>query len=73
MPSPTEIATAQLPSLIGLSNCPLLINVCIDANVSESPYLIIPGAKRYPAQNIAALPSQLTHSQVVIICRKGKK
>jgi rhodanese-related sulfurtransferase len=72
MPSPTEITSSQLFRLIGLPHCHVLIDVCIDADFSESPYLI-PGAKRHPAQNIAALASQLTHSRVVVICQKGKK
>ena len=72
MPSPTEITTAQLSRLIGLPHCPVLIDVSIDADFSESPYLI-PGAKRHPAQDIAELVPQLIHSSVVIICQKGKK
>jgi hypothetical protein len=48
------------------------MEVGIDADFSESPYLI-PGATRHPAQDIAALVPQLTHSRVVIICQKGKK
>ena len=72
MLSPTEITSSQLFRLIGLPHCPVLIDVCIDADFSESPYLI-PGAKRHPAQDIAALVPQLTHSRVVIICQKGKK
>jgi rhodanese-related sulfurtransferase len=54
MPSPTEITTAQLSLLIGLPHCPVLIDVCMDADFSESSYLI-PGAKRYPDQDAAAI------------------
>ena len=72
MPSPTEITTAQLSRLIRLPHCPVPINVCIDTDFAESPYLI-PGAKRHSAQDIAVLASQLTHMQVVIIAKMAKK
>jgi hypothetical protein len=54
MPSPTASTTDQLYRLIGLPHCLMLINVCIDADFSERPYLI-PGAKRHPAQDAAAI------------------
>ncbi len=72
MPAFNEISPAQLIRLIGTPACPVLIDVCIDDDFAEDPYLI-PGARRYPYNDINALTETLDGRGAVIICQKGKK
>ena len=72
MPSPTRITVSQLSRLIGLPDCPILIDVCIDEDFDEDPRLI-PSAFRYPFHNIAALAPELKGKRTIVLCQKGKK
>ncbi|PIB24061.1 sulfurtransferase [Amylibacter kogurei] len=72
MPSPNEISISKLSRLIGTPNCPILIDVSIDADFNADPYLI-PTATRHLFDNIAALVPTLQGKSVVVICQKGKK
>ena len=54
MPSPTEITVAQLSRLIGLPECPVIVDVCTDDDFAADPNLI-PTAIRHPFSDIATL------------------
>jgi rhodanese-related sulfurtransferase len=72
MASPTEITVSQLCKLIGTPECPVIIDVRIDEDFAEEPYLI-PSAFRYRFDQVQQLAGQLTESRVVIYCQKGLK
>ncbi|MEP0942590.1 MAG: sulfurtransferase/chromate resistance protein [Rhizobiaceae bacterium] len=72
MPSPTQITPSQLNRLIGTPDCPVIIDVCIDADFQEDPRLI-PTARRHPFPQIMELADELQGKRVVIVCQKGKK
>ncbi|MFT5707318.1 MAG: rhodanese-related sulfurtransferase [Oceanospirillaceae bacterium] len=77
MASPTEITCPQLSRLIGTSDCPIIIDVRIDADFAADPYLI-PSAFRHPFNRIIEIADQLlhdkpAHKRVVIYCQKGFK
>ncbi|MEL6963094.1 MAG: sulfurtransferase/chromate resistance protein [Pseudomonadota bacterium] len=72
MPSPTEITAAQLSRLIGTPKAPVLIDICLDEDFNDDPRLI-PGAFRYPFQEMASLASTIAGKRVVVICHKGQK
>jgi rhodanese-related sulfurtransferase len=67
-----EISPANLMRLIGTPACPALIDVCIDDDFADDPYLI-PTAKRHPFADHVGLQAQLSGKDAVIICQKGKK
>ena len=72
MASPTEITISQLHRLIGTSDCPLIVDVRIDEDFEDDPYLI-PGAFRHSFSQIKSLASQVKNSRVIIYCQKGLK
>lgn len=72
MPSPTEITVAQLARLIGLPECPVIVDVCTDDDFAADPNLI-PTAIRHPFSDIATLAPALAARRVVVVCQKGLK
>lgn len=72
MPSPTEITVPQLSRLIGTPNAPIIIDVCIDEDFAENPFLL-PTARRHPFDDVDTLAAQLQGERVVVYCQKGKK
>lgn len=72
MSSPTEITNIQLLRLIGTPSCPVIIDVSIDADFSDDPYLI-PTAMRHPYDQIETLAADHIGKKVVVICQKGLK
>ncbi|MEH6446552.1 MAG: sulfurtransferase/chromate resistance protein [Oceanospirillaceae bacterium] len=72
MASPTEITCSQLSRLVGTSDCPIIIDVRIDADFAADPFLI-PSAFRHPFNRIMEIADQLLHKRVVIYCQKGFK
>ena len=72
MPSPTTITVSQLSRLIGTPDCPVIIDACIDEDFNLDPYLI-PGAFRYPHDQITLLATRLKDCKVVVVCQKGLK
>ncbi len=72
MPAPNEITPQQLLRLIGTPECPVLVDICIDADFAEDPYLI-PGAFRHPHTDIPGLIDRLNGAACIVICQKGKK
>ncbi len=72
MPSPTTITLQQLSRLIGTSDAPVLIDVCIDEAFNEDSRLI-PGAFRHPFTDIASIVPRVKDQRVVVVCQKGLK
>ncbi|WP_371224124.1 chromate resistance protein ChrB domain-containing protein [Roseovarius sp. 2305UL8-3] len=72
MPAPNEITVAQLNRLIGTSECPEIVDICIDPDFAEDPYLI-PGSWRHPHSDIPGLITRLSGARAVIVCQKGAK
>lgn len=72
MPSPNEISIAQLARLIGTPAAPTVVDVCLDPDYEADPRLI-PGAFRWPHDDILALAPGLAGARVVIACQKGLK
>jgi rhodanese-related sulfurtransferase len=72
MPSPSEITVQQLSRLIGLPDCPVLVDVCIDEDFAADPSLI-PTAIRHPFSEIETLAPKLAGRKVVVVCQKGLK
>lgn len=72
MPAPNTITPSQLMRRIGTPDCPILIDVCIDADFAEDPRLI-PTSRRHSFADIAALVPSVGDHPVIVICQKGKK
>lgn len=72
MASPTEITAAQLSKLIGLPNCPALIDIRIDEDFAAHPRLM-PGARRRRHTDVQSWLSDYAGRKCVVICHKGKK
>ena len=72
MASFNEISVTALSKLIGLPDCPVLVDVRIDEDFDEDPHLV-PGAFRCNHLKVADLESSLRGRQVVVYCQKGLK
>lgn len=72
MASYNEISTAALTRLIGTPDCPVLLDVRLDADFDADPYLI-PGARRKPFDAVGDLVESLRGKQAVVYCQKGLK
>jgi len=72
MPAPNEITAPQLNRLIGTPDCPDIIDVCIDEDFADDPYLI-PGSRRHPHTDFPGLIEKLTTQRAIIVCQKGLK
>lgn len=72
MAAPNEITVSQLLRLIGTPDAPAIVDVCIDADFGDDPYLI-PGSIRHPHTDISGLISAHSGRACVIVCQKGRK
>jgi len=72
MPALNEISPINLMRLIGTPQCPIIIDVCTDEDFNVDAALI-PTARRHSHHDVAALVTQLTGQQVVVVCHKGLK
>jgi rhodanese-related sulfurtransferase len=72
MPAPNEIPIQNLNRLIGLPDCPEIVDVCTDADFAEDAYLL-PGAWRHDHQDLSGLAASLRGKRAVVYCQKGKK
>ncbi|QDG79042.1 sulfurtransferase/chromate resistance protein [Labrenzia sp. PHM005] len=72
MPAPNQITPLQLSRLIGTPECPVLVDVRIDEDYQEDPYLI-PGSFRHSYLDIDGLAAKIGGQKCVVICQKGKK
>ncbi len=72
MPAPNEITVAQLNRLIGTPDRPQIVDICIDPDFAEDPFLI-PGSWKHPHSDIPGLIKRLQGQPAVIVCQKGIK
>lgn len=72
MPPPALIKPKQLARLVGLPDCPRIVDVCIDEDFALDPALV-PGAVRHPFARIEELVPEFADERVVVVCQKGLK
>ena len=72
MPAPDEITPQQLNRLIGTPECPEIVDVSMEGDFNEDPYLV-PGSWRHPHTDAPGLVAKLNGVRAVIICQKGRK
>lgn len=72
MPAPNEISVSQLNRLIGTPECPVIVDISIDPDFKDDPYMI-PGSFRHPHTDIAGLKERLGNRPAVITCQQGIK
>ena len=72
MPAPNEITPQQLLRLIGTPECPVIVDISIDPDFADDPFLI-PGSFRHPHTDIPGLISRLQGKACVVTCQKGIK
>ena len=67
-----EISPSQLSRLIGLPDCPAIIDLRIDEDFDADPQ-VLPGAVRFPHTDLAAITAYLEGRRSVVYCQKGRK
>jgi rhodanese-related sulfurtransferase len=72
MAAPNEISPQQLLRLIGTPNAPMIIDISIDPDFADDPFMI-PGAFRHPHTDIAGLVALLGDRPAVVTCQQGIK
>lgn len=72
MAAPNEITSAQLLRLIGTPECPIIVDISIDPDFEDDPFLI-PGAFRHPHTDVPGLITRLDGRPCVITCQQGIK
>ena len=72
MAAPNEITVAQLNRLIGTPECPAIVDISIDPDFEDDPYLI-PGSFRHPHTDPAGLITRTAGQRVVVTCQRGIK
>ncbi|GAA0778344.1 sulfurtransferase [Roseibium denhamense] len=72
MPAPNQITPVQLNRLIGTPECPVLVDVRIEEDYQEDPFLI-PGSFRHSHLDIDGLVNKVNGRDTVVVCQKGKK
>lgn len=72
MAAPNEITPQQLLRLIGTPDAPMIVDISIDPDFTEDPFMI-PGAVRHPHTDIAGLLDLIGNKPVVITCQQGIK
>ena len=70
MPSPNCLAPDKLFRLLGRPDTPALIDVRSDEDAGADPRLV-PGARRLPAEDVAAWAPALAGRAAVVICAEG--
>jgi rhodanese-related sulfurtransferase len=72
MAAPNEITVPQLLRLIGTPDAPVIVDISIDPDFADDPFLI-PGAFRHPHTDFAGLMDRLQGRPCVVACQKGIK
>ncbi len=72
MPAPNEIIPTQLNRLIGTPDAPVIIDVRIDVDFEDDPYLI-PGSIRLPHTDLDTIADRAGAGPVVVVCQQGHK
>ncbi|MBO9449624.1 chromate resistance protein [Tropicibacter sp. R16_0] len=72
MPAFNSVSPNVLMRRIGTPDCPVIIDVRIDADFDDDPHLI-PSSFRWPRARVEELSSELRGKDVVVVCQKGLK
>ncbi len=72
MAAPNEITVSQLLRLIGTPDAPVLVDISIDPDFTDDPFLI-PGMFRHPHTDIPGLVQRLAGRPCVVTCQQGIK
>ncbi len=72
MAAPNEITPNQLLRLIGTTDAPVIVDVCIDEDFAADPRHI-PTSYRHPHTDLPGLAERLQGKRAVIACQKGLK
>lgn len=72
MAAPNEITCKQLLRLIGLPDSPVIVDISIDPDFAEDPFLI-PGSWRHPHTDFDGLLARLDGRACIITCQQGIK
>ena len=72
MAAPNEITPTQLLRLIGTPDAPVIVDISIDPDFADDPYLI-PGAFRHSHTDLAGLKQRLGDRACVVTCQRGIK
>ncbi|MGL4437754.1 MAG: chromate resistance protein ChrB domain-containing protein [Bosea sp. (in: a-proteobacteria)] len=72
MSSTNSISIDKLAKLIGRPDCPVLIDVCIEADFASDPRLV-PSAIRRSHTDVEVWAPAFSGQDVVVICQKGLK
>lgn len=67
-----SITPNSLMRLIGTPQAPVILDVCIEPDFNDDPFLI-PTAQRCPHQSVSDLAPELLGKHVVVVCQKGRK
>jgi hypothetical protein len=72
MAAPNEVTVPQLLRLIGTPDAPVIVDISIDPDFADDPFLI-PGAFRHPHTDFAGLLARLAGRPCVVTCQQGIK
>ena len=72
MAAPNEITCKKLLRLIGTPDCPVIVDISIDPDFAEDPFLI-PGSFRHPHSDFDGLLARLAGRACIISCQQGIK
>jgi len=72
MGAPNEITVSQLLRLIGTPDCPVLVDISIDPDYAEDPFMI-PGAFRHPHTDIPGMIARINGRKAIVTCQQGIK
>ena len=72
MAAPNEITVPQLSRLIGRPDAPVIVDISIDPDFADDPFLI-PGSFRHPHTDLQGLKDRLAGRPCVVTCQKGIK
>jgi rhodanese-related sulfurtransferase len=72
MAAPSEITVPQLLRLIGTPDAPVIVDISINPDFDEDPFLI-PGSLRHPHTDVSGLKDLLAGRPCVITCQRGIK
>ncbi|MEL6573526.1 MAG: chromate resistance protein ChrB domain-containing protein [Pseudomonadota bacterium] len=67
-----EIAASQLMRLIGLPDCPLIVDVCLPEDVALDP-VRIPTSLSASHKDLSAVSAHASGRPCIVVCQKGKK
>ena len=72
MASPNSNSAQQLARLVGLPNAPEIVDVSIDEDFQDDPYLV-PGARRWSHQALDQFVPRAATGRLILVCQKGQK